>query len=226
MRPLSEWFPENVSTYGGDIDGLFYLIFWIVGVWFVLIEGLLLYFVVRFRRRRGGRARYSAGETGAEIAWILVPAAIVLLLDLAIDFAGGQVWATVKERMPANPTEIRVVAKQFNWEFTYPGPDGRFDTPDDVTMDNDLHVPVHTDILARLTSKDVLHSFFLPNVRLKQDVVPGREIPVWFNVTKPGTYEIGCAELCGFGHYTMRGQLIAHAPEDYKAWAAGQRSGS
>jgi cytochrome c oxidase subunit 2 len=225
-RPLSQWFPENVSTYGGDIDGLFYLIFWIVGVWFVLTEAALLYFVVRYRRRPGGAARHIAGETATQAAWVLVPACIVLLLDLAIDFAGGRVWATVKERLPDGGAEVRVIAKQFNWEFRYPGPDGRFDTADDLALDNDLHVPVNTDVRALLASKDVLHSFFIPNVRLKQDVVPGREISAWFNVTKAGTYEIVCAELCGFGHYTMRGRLVALAPAEYRAWVEKQWPGS
>jgi cytochrome c oxidase subunit 2 len=182
----------------------------------------MLYFVIRYRRRPGAAARHVAGETATQAAWVLVPAFVVLLLDLAIDFAGGRVWATVKEEIPTSAAEVRVVAKQFNWEFAYPGPDGRFGTADDRALDNDLYVPVNTDIRARLESKDVLHSFFLPNVRLKQDVVPGRGIDVWFNVTKAGIYEIACAELCGFGHYTMRGRLVALAPAEYRAWVEKQ----
>ena len=91
---------------------------------------------------------------------------------------------------------------------------------DDVELGNELHVPVNQNILVDLTSKDVLHSFFLPVVRLKQDVVPGRTIRAWFNATVPGRYELPCAELCGFGHYTMRGFLIVHSPEDYAKWVA------
>lgn len=216
--PLSQWFPENVSTYGADVDHIFYLILYIVGAWFIATEAALLYFIIRYRRRPGQRAAYAPGNTVGQLAWILVPAAIVLLLDIAIDVAGARVWTRVKEDFPAADTRVRVLAKQFNWEFTYPGPDGQFETADDLKLDNDLHVPVGKNIQARLTSKDVLHSFFIPNVRLKQDVVPGREIDVWFQVTKAGTYEIACAELCGFGHYTMRGRLIAHAPADYQAW--------
>lgn len=217
---LSGWFPENISTFGADIDGVFYLIFYIVGVWFIVAEVALLYLVIRYRRRPGRRAIYAAGNTPAQAAWILAPAAIVLLLDLAIDVAGARVWTLVKEELPSEATQVRVLGKQFNWQFTYPGPDGQFDTADDLTMDNDLHVPAGRDIQARLTGQDVLHSFFIPNARLKQDVIPGREIDVWFNVTKPGTYEIACAELCGFGHHTMRGQLIVHSPDDYRAWQA------
>jgi cytochrome c oxidase subunit 2 len=224
--PLSEWFPENVSTYGAEIDHLFYLIFYIVGFWFVLTEVALVGFVVRYRRRPGRPAVHASGRTAGQIAWLLVPAFVVLLLDLAIDVAGARVWSMVKETLPATDTRVRVLASQFNWAFTYPGADGRFDTPDDITVDNDLHVPVGVDVQARLASKDVLHSFFLPQVRLKQDVVPGREIDVWFNVTKPGTYEIACAELCGFGHYTMRGRLIAHTADDYRKWLAGQSPAS
>jgi cytochrome c oxidase subunit 2 len=217
---VGSWFPEGVSTFAADIDGVFYLIYYIVGFWFVLTQVALLYFVFRYRRREGQRAVYATGETLRQVSWILVPAAIVLVLDLAIDHAGAGVWTKIKEQLPDTQSRVRILAKQFNWEITYPGPDGRFETDDDLTIANDLHVPVDTDIIARLASKDVLHSFFLPHARLKQDVVPGREIDVWFNMTKPGEYEIACAELCGFGHYTMRGRLIVHGPEEYRAWVA------
>ena len=108
--------------------------------------------------------------------------------------------------------------KQFNWEFTYPGPDGKLGTPDDLKLDNELHIPVGKVVHVNLTAKDVIHSFFLPHFRLKQDAVPGREIPVWFEATKPGEYEIPCAELCGFGHSGMNGKLYAHTPEEYEKW--------
>jgi len=100
----------------------------------------------------------------------------------------------------------------------YPGPDGQFNTEDDLQLENDLHIPVGKVVRVILKSKDVIHSFFLPHLRLKQDCVPGREIVAWFEATKPGRYEIPCAELCGFGHSGMKGFLTVHSAEDYEAW--------
>lgn len=215
---MQRWFPENISTYGGDIDRVFYLIYYIVGFWFVLTLAALLYFVFRYRRRAQGRAAHVRGDRWRELSWILLPAAIVLVLDLGIDAAGARVWEAVKTHFPPGDVHLEVTGKQFNWIVTYPGPDGKLGTADDFTLDNELHVPVGRDIRLTLRSQDVLHSFFLPNVRLKQDAVPGRAIDMWFNATKTGTYELACAELCGFGHYTMRGKLIVGTPEEYDRW--------
>jgi cytochrome c oxidase subunit 2 len=110
------------------------------------------------------------------------------------------------------------MAKQFNWDFVYPGPDGQFNTADDLKLENDLNVPVDKVIRVRLSSRDVIHSFFVPVFRLKQDTLPGREINVWFKATKPGRYEIPCAELCGFGHSGMKGWLTVRSQADYDHW--------
>lgn len=219
---MRRWFPENISTYGGEIDAVFTLIFYIVGFWFLLTEGALVFFMIRYRRRPDRRATYVRGERPAELAWLLVPAAIVLVLDLGIDVTGGRAWARVKEYLPAGGVDVRVTAKQFNWDITYPGPDGQFETGDDLTLENELHVPVGQNVHVILRSSDVIHSFFLPNVRLKQDMLPGRTVTAWFNATKPGRYELGCAELCGFGHYTMRGFLTVHPAEEYQRWVREQ----
>jgi cytochrome c oxidase subunit 2 len=117
---------------------------------------------------------------------------------------------------------VQVTAKQFNWEVLYPGPDGKFETDDDKMIENDLHVPVNEVVRVRLASKDVIHSFFVPQFRLKQDAVPGRVIEVWFQATKPGVYELPCAELCGFGHSGMLGHVTVQTAEDYKAWTKEQ----
>lgn len=219
---LMRWFPENISTFGGDVDWVFSLIYYIVGFWFLLTEAALLYFIIRYRKRPGQKVTYTRGDSVAETMWILVPVAIVLALDLGIDVAGGPVWARIKEQRPPGGVEVHVTAKQFNWSFTYPGPDGKFDTADDQTIDNELHVPLGQNVRLTLQSKDVIHSFFIPNVRLKQDVLPGRTIPAWFNATKPGQYEIGCAELCGFGHYNMRAFLNVDTPDAYQQWIQKQ----
>jgi len=215
---MSSWLPESVSTYGGDIDAIFYLIYYVTGAWFVLTLGVTILFLIRYRRREGRRATYVHGNTLAQSAWILVPGLIVLLMDFWIDFRSAEVWAKVMGRMPSSDLRVQVTAKQFNWEMVYPGPDGQFGTADDLQLENELHVPVGKVVRVTLKAKDVIHSFFLPNLRLKQDAVPGREIEAWFEATKPGRYEIPCAELCGFGHSGMKGWLTVHPPDEYQKW--------
>ncbi len=215
---MLSWLPQDVSTFGGEIDSVFKLILYIVGFWFVLAEGALLYFAIRYRRRAGQPAFFIRGDRARQLAWILAPAVVVLGLDLGIDAVGGHAWDLVKVTLPAADVSVNLDAKQFNWDFSYPGPDGKFGTADDLTVENELHVPVGKVVRVKLNSQDVIHSFFIPNLRLKQDVVPGRKNVAWFEATQPGTYEIACAELCGFGHYMMHGTLVVHTPEDYRRW--------
>jgi len=215
---MSSWFPENVSTFGGDIDSLFYLILYITGAWFILTEGLIVFFLIRYRRRQGSKAAYLPGESLRQASWILVPCVAVLILDLWLDFRGADVWGKIKRQVPPSDLVIQITGKQFNWEIVYPGPDGKFGTEDDLQIDNELHVPVGKVVHVVLKSKDVIHSFFLPHLRLKQDAVPGREIQAWFEATKPGQFEMPCAELCGFGHSGMNGQLIVQPQEEYEKW--------
>ena len=212
---MLQWLPENVSTFGGEIDSLFYLIYYITAATFVLVTVLMVLFLVMYRERPGRRATYTHGNTSLEIIWTIIPAAILIVLS----FMSVSTWAKVKRHAPDSDFELQVAAKQFNWDVVYPGADGKFGTDDDVKFDNDLHVPVNKVVRIQLSAKDVIHSFFLPNLRLKQDAVPGRTILVWFEATKPGKYEIPCAELCGFGHSGMKGWLHVHTPEDYKKWA-------
>ncbi len=219
---MSDWFPKNISTFGGDIDFVFYLIFYIVGFWFLLTEGAIVYFIIRYRRREGSRASYVEGERWGQVAWILIPAAVVLVLDLGIDFAGARAYDSVKGDLPAGDVTVQVSGKQFNWDITYPGPDGMFGTADDLKLENELHVPVGKVVHVILKSEDVIHSFFVPVLRLKQDVLPGREITAWFKATEAGRYEIACAELCGYAHYTMRGFLTVHPVGNYAAWVKAQ----
>ena len=212
---MLSWLPPNVSTYGPDIDRLFYIIYYVTNVVFFAVQLTLLAFVIRYRYRADRRATYTHGNTTLEIIWTIAPA--ILLVILAV--ISRTTWAEIKGRVPPSDMLVQVTAKQFNWEITYPGPDRKLGTADDVTMDNDLHVPVNKTIRIALKSKDVIHSFFVPNFRLKQDAVPGHEIPVWFKATKPGKYEVPCAELCGFGHSGMKGWLYVQTPEEYEAWA-------
>jgi len=209
------WLPETVSTYGPEIDRLFYLIYYVTGATFFGVQITLLVFLWNYRHRPGRKATYTHGNTTLEIIWTVIPA-IILVIQA---FMSRSVWAEIKGRIPPTDMLIQVTAKQFNWEVAYPGPDGKLGTEDDVTMDNDVHVPVGKTIRVELKSRDVIHSFFVPQLRYKQDAVPGRDIPIWFKVTKTGKYEIPCAELCGFGHSGMRGWLYVHTPEEYETWA-------
>ena len=225
---FDKWFPDNISTFGGEIDSTFYLIFYIVGFWFLLTEGAIIYFAFRYRRRKGYQASHLRGETLKQTAWILIPGLIVFLLDLGIDFAGGHAYNKVKFDKPPSDTKVQVMAKQFDWIYTYPGPDKEFGTEDDMKLEpgdknHGLHVPINRVVTVILQSEDVIHSFFVPVLRLKQDIIPGREIPVWFEATKEGNYEIACAELCGFSHHSMRSILFVHSEDGYTKWEEKQR---
>lgn len=215
---MLRWMPENVSTYGGDVDAVFSLIYAIVGVWFVLTYGAIVYALIRYRRSRHPQARYIQGNRLAQYGWIVALACVVLALDIGIDLRGEEVWEKIKQRVPPSDVRMRVTAQRFSWDVWYPGPDGQFNTADDVHLEGELHVPVHKVVHITLTSKDVIHSFFLPHLRLKQDAMPGHSIPLWFEATKAGVYPLPCAELCGTGHTGMMGRLLVHTPEEYEAW--------
>ena len=212
---MLQWLPEDVSTFGQEIDSLFYLIYYITAVTFIIVTILMVVFLIKYRAQPGRRATYTHGNTTLEIIWTIIPAAILIVLA----FMSASTWAKVKRHAPDSDFELQVTAKQFNWEVVYPGADRKFDTPDDVKFDNDLHVPVNKVVRVYLGSKDVIHSFYLPNLRLRQDAVPGRTILVWFEATKPGKYELPCSQLCGFGHSGMKGWLYVHTPEEYTKWA-------
>jgi len=148
--------------------------------------------------------------------WTIVPALILVVLT----FLSVPAWSKIKMTQPPTDVIIQVTAKQFNWQVAYPGADGKFGTEDDKKFLDEMHVPVNKPIRVILKSQDVIHSFFVPSFRIKQDAVPGREIIAWFDATKPGKYEWPCAELCGFGHSGMKGWVYVHTAEDYAKWAA------
>lgn len=213
------WFPADVSTFGPNIDSILKLIIYVVGISFVLTEVVLLAFVILYRRREGKRAAFVRGESLRELAWVLIPVLIVIFLDVAIDVKAKPVWDLVKEQGPTPGLTVKLDAFQFGWEFTYPGPDGRFGTHD-LIQTTTLTVPAGQVVRLLTTSKDVIHSFYVPQLRLKQDVLPGREIPVWFEATTPGKYEIGCSQLCGISHFAMKGLLHVLTPAEYQQWVS------
>ena len=206
--------PENVSTYGGQIDGLFHLILWITGVIFVVVEALLLFFLFRYRHREGRVPRYTHGSNRLEVIWTIVPAVICVILALM----SRRSWAEIKQRMPKDAMNVEVTAEQFAWNIRYPGPDGKLDTADDVVTLNQLHFPVGRPLIVTLHSKDVIHSFFLPEFRVKQDAVPGMTTRIWLEATRVGHWEIACAELCGLGHFRMKGFVTVETPEEFERW--------
>lgn len=208
--------PKAISSFATDIDSLLRLIYIVTGVFFVGLEGYLVYLVFRYRRKEGSRARYEPGSR-TQIQWILVFGLVVLALDLFIDAKGAPVWTAIKEDMPACDLTVKVVAKQFDWTFVYPGKSGVLGT-DDITSYRVLHVPVGKKVHVILTSLDVIHDFFLPEVRFKQDVMPGREINAWFDTNQTGTYHIVCDELCGFGHTRMTGVLQVDDEKTFEEW--------
>ncbi|MFB6345090.1 MAG: cytochrome c oxidase subunit II [bacterium] len=217
---MLEWLPEQISTYGGQIDSILYVIYYVVGFWFLLAQGFLIGFVIWYWKRTGENedVPYVPARRYSVMAVVLIPGAMVLGCDLAIDFWQESAWAHIKEHRPEAEKRVKITAKQFTWKFQYPGPDGEFDTEDDFRTHKELHVPADQNVVFHLTSRDVIHSFWVPTMRLKQDAVPGRTIKGWFNATKPGEYEIMCAELCGIGHGVMDGRLIVHKNDDYEKW--------
>ena len=210
------WLPEGITTTAPAVDQLFYVILAITGTVFVLVEATLLIFVVRYRRREGRRAAYLHGNGLVEIVWTTIPACILLFLTLQ----SQRVWSQVRGTPPTPEFEVEITAEQFAWNIRYAGADGRFHTADDITTINQLHLPVHQTVLIHLTSKDVIHSFFVPQFRMKLDAVPGITGRLWLSATKTGQYEIACAELCGLGHYRMRGFLTIESPELLQNWLA------
>jgi cytochrome c oxidase subunit II len=210
--------PEQASTYAPEIDNMFHLIMWITGVIFVVVELMLVYFLWRYRHREGRKAHYTHGNNRVEVVWTILPALICVMLALL----SRRIWDQIKENMPHEGLEIHVTGEQFAWNIRYPGPDGKFDTADDILTLNQLHFPVGKPVIVTLTSKDVIHSFFLPEFRVKQDAVPGMHTKIWFEGNKVGNWEIACAELCGLGHFRMKGFVTVETSENFQKWLAEQ----
>src|SRR6266571_541850 len=213
---MSWWLPLKASTFAGPIDGLFVAILLITGIAFVVVEAGLVWFIVKYRGRPDRKAFYTHGNTRAEVIWTAIPAVTMVALGLI----SNHYWVEIKGRnsVPPNAYPIAIHAKQFEWQITYPGADGKLGTADDFTVRNQLHLPVGRPIVVALSSEDVIHSFYVPQFRVRQDVVPGMDIKACSPPTVPGRFELGCSQLCGLGHYRMRAQVFVHTPEEYDAW--------
>src|SRR3954471_16659005 len=218
---MSARIPHDASVNGHLVDGIFRYLFVATGACFVVMVAVLLIAVI-FHRSGRGPARYTHGKN--QVSYVLT-ALMALSIFLGVDVVAMRRSAVDLRqhfwRFPeGDPTALRVevTAQQWAWTFRYAGADGRFDTSDDIVTLNELHVPVATPIYLKLRSKDVVHSFYLPNFRTKIDAVPGSTTRLWFEATQLGRFEIGCAQHCGAGHYLMRGELYSETPEAYARW--------
>lgn len=217
--------PELASRDGAVVDRLFNVIFWITLVVGVLVESALVWFVVRYRNREHARAHYTHGNSRLEIAWTALP----VLILVALAFTSQRAWASLKSDLfrvsdsDRNAFVVMVMPQQFQWNVIYPGADQAFGTNDDIRATNQLHLPLDRDVLVRLRARDVIHSFFLPEMRVKQDALPNQWVRVRFHPTKAGKWEITCAELCGLGHYQMRGFYTVEPQAAVDTWLASQK---
>lgn len=235
---LAQYMPPNYSAHGQALDSINAYAHWLMLILFIVWGSLFIYMLWRFRASRNPRADYhgtrSHLSTYAEAGVAIVE--VVLLVGFSIP-----AWWRWTSRPPAasNPLEIRIVAEQFAWNIHYPGADNVFGkrdiklvtamnplgldrsdptAKDDITTLNELHLQVDRPVIARITSKDVIHSFKLPVMRVAQDAIPGMETPIHFTPVKTsGTqrWEIACAQLCGLAHYRMRGMLYVHTKEEF-----------
>jgi cytochrome c oxidase subunit II len=206
------------STYAHSIDHLFLLIAALVGFWLLVAEGMLFWLVFKFRARDGRPTQYITGEEPHLKRWISIPHFIIILCDIVIIVWAITVWYHIKQVMPPAEASVRVIGQQWAWSFQQPGPDGVFDTPDDIRTVGELHVLVDTTYQFELMSRDVVHSFAVPAFRLKQDALPGRVINGWFRPSRVGTYDIQCTQMCGLGHALMAGRIVVETPQQHAAW--------
>jgi cytochrome c oxidase subunit 2 len=197
--------PEQASTHARHADSLFFALIGLTLFFVVVIAAFLLYFSVKYRRgSKADRSHPVSGNIKLEIVWTLIP----LVLALGVFIWGTKLYFDLF-RFPPGAFEINVVAKQWLWSFKQP--DGRQEI-------NELHVPLGRPVKLTMTSEDVIHSFFVPAFRIKQDVLPGRDTSLWFEATKPGEFQLFCAEYCGANHAYMVGRVIVMEQEDYAQW--------
>lgn len=217
------WLPHNVSSLGHDVDALFDIVLWITGIVFIGTQIALGWVTLRYVDAPGRKADYFHGSQRLEVIWTIIPSAVLVFIAL---YQMGT-WAEIKFKSSAPKVRplAEVTARQFQWMIKYPGPDGKLNTHDDLHLVNDLHFVKNQKVLINLKTQDVLHSFFLPQFRIKQDAVPGLTIPVWFDSDQSGPYELVCAELCGWGHYKMRGKVVVHETQaDFDEWMSSRLS--
>lgn len=240
------WLPPDVSEHGYQIDRLINVIHWFMGLLFVGWGIFFLYCLGKFRMRKGIAARYEMIK--AKPSKYLEVGVAIFEVILLVGFS-MPVWGSLKNDLPVdtdNPLRVRVVAEQFAWNFHYPGPDGRFgktgpqfvntatnpaglDLSDPLGKDDlvagEFHIIKDRPVICEISSKDVIHSFFLPVMRIKQDAIPGTRIPVWFKPKEFGRYEVACAQLCGNNHYKMKALMVIETGDQFNEWLKKKTEG-
>lgn len=202
------WMPTKASTIAESHDPLFYFIYWVSVVSFVVVVGCAVWFAIKYRRRHEGqRTANIEGNAKLEIAWSLVPALVLVAL-----FAWG-FWGFMESAIPpANTLDVRVAAKRWNWEFDYPQAG--------IIGSDELVVPINQPVKLTMSSLDVIHSFYVPEFRIKRDVLPNRYTVVWFEATQLGEFRVLCAEYCGTDHSRMWAKVRVVPREEYDEWIA------
>jgi cytochrome c oxidase subunit II len=199
--------PDRASTMAGNVDALYIFLLIVSGLMTLLILVAVVYFSARYRRQPGVLAEQIDGSTPLELTWSIIPFFVFMAI-----FLWGAVVYFKGRTPPRDSTEVYVVAKQWMWKLEHA--EGQREI-------NELHVPVGRDVKLIMTSQDVIHSFYVPAFRMKQDVLPGRYTVAWFRATKPGIYHLFCAEYCGTQHSGMIGSIVVQEPAQYEAWMSG-----
>jgi cytochrome c oxidase subunit II len=203
--------PERASSMASQVDAIYIFLLVVCGMVALLVFTCLLYFAARYRSRAGVEAEQIDGSTPLELTWSIIPLCVFMVF-----FAWGALVFFKQRTPPRDATEVYVVAKQWMWKLEHA--EGQREI-------NELHVPVGRDVKLIMTSQDVIHSFYVPVFRMKQDVLPGRYTVAWFRATKPGTYHLFCAEYCGTQHSGMIGSIVVMEPAQYEAWMSGGPAG-
>jgi cytochrome c oxidase subunit 2 len=203
--------PDRASATAGNVDALYIFLLIVSGLMTLLIFTAVVYFAARYRHRKGVLAEQIEGSTPLELTWSIIPLFVFMVI-----FVWGAVVYFKDRTPPRDSTEVYVVAKQWMWKVEHA--EGQREI-------NELHVPVGRNVKLIMTSQDVIHSFYVPAFRMKQDVLPGRYTVEWFRATKPGTYHLFCAEYCGTQHSGMIGSIVVMDPAQYEAWMSGGTTG-
>lgn len=202
----SFWFPVQASRYAPEVDFLFDFILWISTAFFVVIIAVMAVFIIRYRRRAGvGPKKTPTHNTALELTWSILPGILLVVMF----WMGAKAFIGLREP-PDDSYEVGVTGQKWNWSFAYPN----------GHVDPELHVPVDTPVRLVLSSDDVIHSFFVPAFRIKQDAVPGRYTKLWFNAKETGTFQVFCAEYCGTKHSDMLTHVVVHEPGGFERWLA------
>lgn len=219
------WFkdaPKDISLDGYRIDNVIHYTDFVISIYFAIVVAALIYFIFRYRATKGHKAKYDHGNKRKNV---MITSGLGLLVFFSVDAVIEKMaFRDLREAFwnfpkTENVLRVEVLPQQFAWNFRYAGPDGEFGTDDDIVpSQNQMHIPVNTPVVVQIASWDVIHSFYLPNFRIKQDATPGMITALWFQATETGFFDIACAELCGNGHYKMKGFLTVETQEEFEKW--------